>query len=184
MKARKRRLAHDQVARQVVAKQGQCAQHVVVVPVARVMAQLQLGVGVGKGAAHESLRAHVVQKPGQPAVLRTHAVRLIDPDRATRQRHHAAKGRGLAVRVHPHDRHLAAHTGHSARQHIALRARRAHFLHLTGLNQRRQRPRHRGLAGSQLLLQLGARQHPALAAQGLQNFDREIGGSGHELFNE
>ncbi|MNV93922.1 hypothetical protein D3C71_1886620 [compost metagenome] len=64
MKPLKSCLAHDEVARQVVAIQRHGAQHVVVAPVARVVAQLQFGVGMGKGASHETLGPHVVQKPG------------------------------------------------------------------------------------------------------------------------
>ena len=180
VKALERGLAHDEVARQVIAIQRHGAQHVVVAPVARVVAQLQRGVGMRKGAPHEALGPHVVQKPGQAVVPRTHAVGLVHPEGAALQRHQACKRGRAALRVDAHHPHLAAHAGHVARQHIALRARRAHLLHLACMDQRRQRARHRGLAHAQQFLQLGAGQHAPLAAQGRQGFGGEFMGGGHE----
>ena len=183
VKTLERRFADDQVAGQVVAKQRQCAQHVVIIPVARVVAELQLGMGVGKGASDKALRAHVVQKPRQAAVPGADAVSLIDPDGAPGQRHHPRKRRGLALRINPHHRHLAPDAGDAARQQITLRARRADFLHLAGLDQRRQRPRHGWLAGAEQVLEFGAGEYAALTAQGLQDFGAGFSGA-HELFCE
>ena len=66
-------------------------------------------------------------------------------------------------------RQVAVAVAHGARQHIALLAGGAHFLHLACLDQRGQRARHGGLADPQCGLQLSAAERPALAAQGLQN---------------
>ena len=84
--------AHDEVARQVFAKAGQGAQHIVLAPLARVAAQLQFGVAVRKAAADEALGPHVVQEPGQAVVLLAEAVGLIHPEAAAVQGDHAAEG--------------------------------------------------------------------------------------------
>jgi hypothetical protein len=180
VKACKRGLAHHQVAGQVVAAQGQGAQHVIVAPEAGVVAQLQLGVGVGKSAPHEALGAHVVQKPGQAVKALGEAVFFVHPHSATGQRHHAPERAGLALRVDAHDGHTAAHIAHGARQHIALLAGSTHFLHLARLNERSQRARDGGLAHPQQVLKLGAAERTALAAKCLQNAGREVWRGGHE----
>ena len=127
-------LPHHQIAGQVVSAQRQGAQHIVIAPVARVVAQLQFGVAVGEGAAHEALRPHVVQKPGQAVKAFAQAIIFINPHRAAGQRRHARKWAGLPLRVDAHNRYRTPHTPHGARQHITLLARRPHFLHCAGLD--------------------------------------------------
>ena len=179
VQALQRGLAHHQVAGQVVTGLHQGFQHVVVAPVAQVGRQAQLGVGVGKGAAHEALGAHVVQKPGQAVVQLAQAVGLVHPEVPAGQRHHAAKRAHAALRVHPHHGHFGTHAVNMARQQVALRARRTHLEHLPAAHQRRQRPRHRGLAHAQAGLQLGAGGHTAKLAQGVQGSCFRWGGVAH-----
>jgi len=184
VKARKRALAHQQVSWQVVAAQGQGSQHVVVVPKARVVAQLQFGVGAGKGAAHEALRANVVQKPGQTIEPLAQAVFFVDPDRAAGQRHHACKRTWPAVCPNAHDGHGAPNVAHGAGQHITLLARRAHFLDLARQDERRERPRYRGLTHPKMGLQVCTAEHAPLGAQGLHDAGGQNNSISHESLYE
>ena len=111
------------------------------------MAHMQLGVVLRKGAAHKTLRPHVMQKPGQAAVPLAHAVNLNHPHVAACQQGHARKRAGTPPSIDPHDRHFTPHALYMARQHIALRPCRPYFLHLARLDQRGQRARDAGLAG-------------------------------------
>ena len=91
MKALKGGRANQQIARLVFTALGQGAQHIVFTPLARVTAQLQGRVAMGKSAANKALLAHIVQKPRQTVVLLADAIDLIDPKTAPGQRQHLAK---------------------------------------------------------------------------------------------
>ena len=67
-----------------------------------------------------------------------HTIGLLGPDAPTLQRQQPAKGAGLALGVHPHHGHFAAHAGNVAWQHITLRTRRTHLAHRARLQQGRQ----------------------------------------------
>ena len=165
MKALESRLADDQVAGQVVAKAGQRLERVVGAPVARISRQPQRRVSVGKGAAHEALRAHVVQKPGQAGVQLAHAIGLIDPETPARQRHDAAKRRDLPARIDAHHRQFAPCARNVARQQVTPRPRRAGLAHVACRQQRRECARHGRLAHAQARLQFEAGGDAALRAQ-------------------
>jgi hypothetical protein len=147
--------------------------------VARVAAKLQRGVGLGKGASHKALRAHVFQKPGQAVVARAWAARFIDPVAATRHGHQLRKQADLPGRVYLHDLNGTAHARHGTRQQVTLRPGRTHFAHLARSGELGQGPRYGGLAGAKLGLKLCAAQ-VWLSAQGLHNQGSKVGQSSHE----
>ena len=86
----------------------------------QVTGQAQFGMGLRKRATHETLRPHVLQKPRQAGMQFAQTICLFDPEAPARQRHHAAKSRGLSLSVHPHQRNLAAHPVDVSRQQVFL----------------------------------------------------------------
>lgn len=88
------------------------------------MAQLQVRVRGGKGTTHKALRAHVIQKPGQPRVTRANAIRFFNPKRTPFERHRAGKRRqGTRQRGLAHaQQRLQLDTG----QHTTLAAQVLH----------------------------------------------------------